>query len=200
MGVGPEQNFTYIAALKPAMVFIVDIRRGNLDLQLMYKALFEMSADRAEFVSRLFSRKRPEGLDRRLDRARRSSRPSRTSRRARRCTSENLKAIDDLLRDQAPLSRCRTAICRASSTSTTRSSTSGPALNYSSTGGFGGRRLPADLRRSDGGDRRRRRSRAAIWPTRRTSRSEGARNEEPAGAGRRQLRRARRRFAPSAST
>jgi hypothetical protein len=62
MGVGPEQNFTYIAATKPAMAFIVDIRRGNLDLQLMYKALFELSADRAEFVSRLFSKKRPEGL------------------------------------------------------------------------------------------------------------------------------------------
>jgi hypothetical protein len=62
MGVGPEQNFTYIAALKPAMAFIVDVRRGNLDMHLMYKALFEMSSDRADFVSRLFSRKRPEGL------------------------------------------------------------------------------------------------------------------------------------------
>ncbi|HEY3042390.1 MAG TPA: hypothetical protein VGJ39_00085 [Vicinamibacterales bacterium] len=62
MGVGPEQNFTYIVATKPAMAFIVDIRRGNLDLHLMYKALFELSADRAEFVSRLFSKKRPEGL------------------------------------------------------------------------------------------------------------------------------------------
>lgn len=62
LGVGPEQNFTYIVALKPAMVFIVDVRRGNLYLQLMYKALFELSADRAEFVSRLFSKKRPEGL------------------------------------------------------------------------------------------------------------------------------------------
>jgi len=62
MGVGPEQNFTYIAALKPAMAIIVDIRHGNLDVHLMYKALFEMSKDRAEFVSRLFSRKRPDGL------------------------------------------------------------------------------------------------------------------------------------------
>jgi hypothetical protein len=62
MGVGPEQNFTYIAALKPSMVFITDVRRGNLDLHLMYKALFEMSADRAEFVGKLFSRRRPEGL------------------------------------------------------------------------------------------------------------------------------------------
>jgi hypothetical protein len=62
MGVGPEQNFTYIAALKPAMAFIVDVRRGNLQMHLMYKALFEMSADRPDFVSRLFSRKRPAGL------------------------------------------------------------------------------------------------------------------------------------------
>jgi hypothetical protein len=62
MGVGPEQNFTYIAALKPKMVFILDIRRGNLDLHLMYKALFEMSENRADFVFRLFARKRPEGI------------------------------------------------------------------------------------------------------------------------------------------
>ena len=89
MGVGPEQNFTYIVALKPRMVFIVDVRRGNLDLQLMYKALFELSADRAEFVSRLFSKKRPDGLtakstateivaaywDPTMPRARRSTKP-----------------------------------------------------------------------------------------------------------------------------
>ena len=56
MGVGPEQNFTYIAALKPAMVFITDVRRGNLHLHLMYKALFEMSADRAGFRRRACSR------------------------------------------------------------------------------------------------------------------------------------------------
>ncbi len=62
LGVGPEQNFTYIAAIKPALAFIVDIRRGNLDLHLVYKALFELSSDRADFVSRLFSRKRPAGL------------------------------------------------------------------------------------------------------------------------------------------
>ena len=43
LGVGPEQNFTYIAAVKPAMAFIVDVRRGNLQMHLMYKALFEMS-------------------------------------------------------------------------------------------------------------------------------------------------------------
>lgn len=62
LGVGPEQNFTYIAAVKPAMVFIVDVRRGNLHLHMMYKALFELSADRAEFVGRLFAKKRPAHL------------------------------------------------------------------------------------------------------------------------------------------
>jgi hypothetical protein len=63
LGVGPEQNYTYIAAVKPAMVVIFDIRRGNMLLQLMYKAIFELSKDRADFVSMLFSRPRPAGLN-----------------------------------------------------------------------------------------------------------------------------------------
>jgi hypothetical protein len=62
LGVGPEQNFNYIAVLKPKIAFIVDIRRGNRSLHLMYKALFELARDRADFVSRLFSRPRPAGL------------------------------------------------------------------------------------------------------------------------------------------
>ena len=61
VGVGPDQNFTYIAALAPRMAFIVDIRRQNLLLHLMYKAMIELSEDRADFLSRLFSRGRPEG-------------------------------------------------------------------------------------------------------------------------------------------
>jgi hypothetical protein len=44
------------------MAFIVDIRRGNLHEHLLYKAVFEMSADRPDFVSRLFSRARPATL------------------------------------------------------------------------------------------------------------------------------------------
>src|SRR5579872_5221666 len=53
VGVGPEQNYTYIAALQPKMAFIVDIRRDNLLEHLVYKAVFEMSQNRAEFLSRL---------------------------------------------------------------------------------------------------------------------------------------------------
>jgi hypothetical protein len=63
IGVGPEQNFSYIATIRPATAFVVDIRRENRNLHLLYKVLFEISADRADFVSRLFSRPRPPGLD-----------------------------------------------------------------------------------------------------------------------------------------
>lgn len=63
VGVGPEQNFTYIAATRPALAFILDIRDDNRILHLMYKALFELSSTRADFLSRLFSRPRPPGLD-----------------------------------------------------------------------------------------------------------------------------------------
>lgn len=56
IGVGPEQNFSYIVRVRPRMAFIVDIRQENRNLHLLYKALFEISSNRLEFVSRLFSR------------------------------------------------------------------------------------------------------------------------------------------------
>jgi hypothetical protein len=62
LGVAPDQNFTYIVAVAPKMAFIVDIRRGNLLQHLMYKAIIELSSDRADFLSRLFSKKRPAGV------------------------------------------------------------------------------------------------------------------------------------------
>jgi hypothetical protein len=64
LGVGPEQNYTYITAIRPAMAVIFDIRRGNMLLQLMYKAIFELTNDRADFVSMLFSKPRPKSLHR----------------------------------------------------------------------------------------------------------------------------------------
>jgi hypothetical protein len=63
LGVGPEQNFTYLVALRPQVAFIVDIRRQNLLEHLLYKALIELSADRVEFLSRLFSLEPPSGID-----------------------------------------------------------------------------------------------------------------------------------------
>src|SRR5712692_418749 len=67
IGVGPEQNFTYIAALRPRLAFIIDIRRQNMIEHLMYKAFIEQSEDRADFLSRLFARPRPAGLDNSAD-------------------------------------------------------------------------------------------------------------------------------------
>lgn len=63
LGVGPDQNFTYLVALKPKIAFIFDIRRQNMLTHLMYKAIIEQSSDRADFLSRLFARPRPAGLD-----------------------------------------------------------------------------------------------------------------------------------------
>jgi len=61
MGVGPEQNLTYIAAIRPQMAFIVDIRRQAVMQHLMFKAVFELAPDRAEFISLLFSKRRRQG-------------------------------------------------------------------------------------------------------------------------------------------
>jgi hypothetical protein len=61
IGVGPEQNFSYIAAAEPKMAFIVDIRREIRNLHLVYKALFELSKTRSEFLGRLFARQGPKG-------------------------------------------------------------------------------------------------------------------------------------------
>ena len=95
----PEQNFTYIAALRPAMAFIVDIRRGNLEL-----ASDVQSALRAIGRSR---RVRVAGCSRRSGRPgsapspppRRFSPRTRRSSRARRLYYENLKTIETQLVD-----------------------------------------------------------------------------------------------------
>src|SRR5436189_1579246 len=49
VGVGPDQNFSYIAASRPLEAFIIDVRRDNLLLQLLFKALFEISETRAAY-------------------------------------------------------------------------------------------------------------------------------------------------------
>src|SRR5436853_4013679 len=46
LGVGPDQNFTYLETFQPKMAFVIDIRRQNMLEHLMYKAILELSADR----------------------------------------------------------------------------------------------------------------------------------------------------------
>jgi hypothetical protein len=64
LGVGPEQNFTYIAAIRPKIAFITDIRRQNMLELMMYRAIFELSGDRADFLSMLFSASPPRRSER----------------------------------------------------------------------------------------------------------------------------------------
>ncbi|MGH9783860.1 MAG: hypothetical protein ACRD88_06700, partial [Terriglobia bacterium] len=64
IGVGPDQNFSYIARIRPSVAFLVDIRRNNLLLHLLFKALFAASRNRMEFLCLLTGRPVPADLDR----------------------------------------------------------------------------------------------------------------------------------------
>lgn len=59
MGVGPDQNFTYIAKIRPTRAIMIDIRRDNMLQHLFYKALFEKSRNRIEYLCNLFGRPLP---------------------------------------------------------------------------------------------------------------------------------------------
>ena len=63
IGVGPDQNFSYIAQIRPSIAFIVDIRRDNLLLQLMFKALFAEAPTRIDYMTLLFGRAPPAAAD-----------------------------------------------------------------------------------------------------------------------------------------
>ena len=140
LGVGPEQNFTYIAALKPRMAFIPDIRRGNLQLHLLYKALFELSANRAEFVSRLFTRKRQPQLTSKSTVVELFEAYTKVEPSAQEVYQDNLRAIGELLSSKHGFAL--TDEDRAGIDYVYRNFYEfGPSINYSSSrrsGGFGG--------------------------------------------------------------
>jgi len=62
VGVGPDQNFSYIAATRPAIAIIVDIRRDNLLLHLLFKALFAEARTRVDYLALLCGRPVPTDL------------------------------------------------------------------------------------------------------------------------------------------
>ena len=78
LGVGPDQNFSYIAHLRPTLAILIDLRRDNLLLHLLFKALFLEAATRADYLSLLTGRSRAaaprdasiDSVVRRLDEAR----------------------------------------------------------------------------------------------------------------------------------
>jgi hypothetical protein len=64
VGVGPDQNFSYIAQVRPAVVFIIDIRRDNLLEHLLFKALFAAARNRAEYLALWTGRPTPPDVER----------------------------------------------------------------------------------------------------------------------------------------
>ena len=59
IGVGPDQNFSYISEVRPAVAYIIDVRRDNMLLHLLFKALFEVSPSRVDYLAHLLGRPVP---------------------------------------------------------------------------------------------------------------------------------------------
>ena len=64
MGVGPDQNFSYIALIRPTVALMVDIRRDNLLEHLLFKSFFMMSRNRLEYLCLLLGKPIPTDIDR----------------------------------------------------------------------------------------------------------------------------------------
>jgi hypothetical protein len=59
VGVGPDQNFSYIARVRPRYAFILDIRRQNMLQHLLFAALLARADDPYQYLCLLFSRSCP---------------------------------------------------------------------------------------------------------------------------------------------
>ncbi len=59
IGVGPEQSFSYLAELEPDLAILIDIRRDNLLLHLLFKAMFGTARNRLEYLGLLYGRRLP---------------------------------------------------------------------------------------------------------------------------------------------
>lgn len=64
IGVGPDQNYSYIAIIRPQMAFMLDIRRDNLLEHLLFKSIFAMSRNRLEYLCLLLGKPLPSDVDR----------------------------------------------------------------------------------------------------------------------------------------
>ena len=98
LGVGPDQNFSYIVHTRPVLAIITDIRRQNMLEQLWYKAVFAMASNRLEYVSLLLSREPPRAPpNSSLEQILRAVRAAGTSEKL---FQKNLAAVKDLLVDK----------------------------------------------------------------------------------------------------
>ena len=63
VGVGPDQNFSYVALIRPSIAFMLDIRRDNMLEHLLFKSIFAQSRNRLEYLCRLFGKPIPADID-----------------------------------------------------------------------------------------------------------------------------------------
>ena len=63
IGVGPDQNFSYIARIRPRIAFLMDIRRDNMLQHLMFKALFAASRNRMEYLALWLGKRAPSNVE-----------------------------------------------------------------------------------------------------------------------------------------
>jgi hypothetical protein len=54
VGVGPEQNYTYLGILEPKVAYVVDVRRNNLLEHMFFRGCFEKATTPAELLAALF--------------------------------------------------------------------------------------------------------------------------------------------------
>jgi hypothetical protein len=59
LGVGPDQNYTYVANLRPSLAVILDARLDNLLEHLIFKVLFNEAKDPLDYLCLLLGRRRP---------------------------------------------------------------------------------------------------------------------------------------------
>jgi hypothetical protein len=56
LGVGPDQNFSYIVHTRPSLAIVTDIRRQNMLQHLLLKVLIERAEGRADYLCSLLGR------------------------------------------------------------------------------------------------------------------------------------------------
>ena len=69
IGVGPDQNFSYIARIHPHIAFLIDVRRDNMLQHLMFKALFANSRNRTEYLALWLGRRAPADVEKWSDKS-----------------------------------------------------------------------------------------------------------------------------------
>ncbi len=96
LGVGPDQNYSYIAAIRPRVAYILDVRRDNLLQHLMFKSLFAQASNRMEFLCLWLGRTPPARVDQWNDRS----------------IADIVRYVDNAPRDEALARRVQGAIVR----------------------------------------------------------------------------------------